>query len=1696
MKINFGLLGLAVAQSGDDRWEDTSYDYDISSDRWSNENQYSLDEANAGITFGVMSRVTKQQEAKHFQKALKLSCWNSNMIRDMNNDNKFSVYYNDQVEHKRFHPGISSGGSPVGGTVDTRTGADDLSWLYAVGDLRTGYNHQYGFEHNTATTKFSDPLLSIDANEVNRLGAGSGGKTLSGRNDNRLRQMDEYGQNQPLVDNSAIAASLTLTKGNTRLVSDSSILVSDQYHSVRPDNKWTFRKWGYQSDNVERAASNGYADDNVVYHFGHHDNKDNLSNRPNMRYGASNDATLALESSTTNTNDAKNKGNMSKFEFDFHGFKDDWRYSLRMGGCLYEAARWVYDESSFHRTGRLTYTDDTLFMDDPFNPRDGTDIFGAHEFAAHTGGATHAALAQAITDTTASTAAEAAKWTSTNTCYAGLTALSTTAADTCRDTTVPAFIAAYKALVDQMYAPANRGKCTLAASVSLTDAETACLTSLTSYTGFKSARDAVLNSAGTSGCLIQSSSLVGGCTDSSATPVRNNALYPGLDVSYGEAAGLLALWTSAVDAQAAATADATYASEFTIDGHESDLFANGSPSGWNNAGSTNNDASTDYSHGNCISTSSCESMNVATPSSGGVFADVHWVHVFNAHIFPLQDVGYYQYDQTMGIDNINPNNDSITSRDGYGYNIYTSNVTGKLHVMRDVWGSNNSATYIDTTNNYSYNQGLSSSLATAKAAYNTAYYTTWAGSACATAATAECQGFVLTLSEAYKEFHRCAAVNASVCDLASTTACFSSAAHPCYLDHQRLTTAAAAVWTHDDTSAYSGCLATLVTAGTCPEQDTSADIPYTDSLAENATIFKAKIASADKEHPKDVATLLDAAAAVGAAQAAVDLRIPAHQFHSQYGTLNIGNLDGHGSTYTAADRPDTTSTDDFYPILTKTRRKIEDFNVVMANPTYEGHGFLNFVATYHDHTENFDDSSNAWIRQVGKRFLSTIGGLTTASNQQRNVCRALKDGIDSYRINGYMPATEGTGLGTGGHNNHGHDDPYLGPLGPGPAGDYGNGQRCGAAMYENFGDWFLRPAQTYAAYNKFTDMFGPTGGNTGTDSLGTNGWATQNCQDNSSGDALGDYCLTNLESYNYWAFILSEDYNPILGDGDASAWTYQSPHELWRNGSMHYDRRGQAGLSRKRRQAPVNTRVGVPRSSGRGFAISSFPANELGKDFRFNIRTLHNMGNGVAKQYYQIMNLRGHDGNDNTNDPNLSTSNLRTSETVWSYYFYAVDTIKIAFPEFVARVNHCDNHLHRGDSHCLTQNTMPVDNGGPDGTDASSDPNGINALSAYPGYAEGYPHNRLGFQEIIIDGVTMKKTDNQYDSRVTNSERTSSSGNGNWHKQYHNARGLRQDDHTRATLLYADTEFANEDLSLHESNAAMCGDDMLNFNMGTAFKFFGGDGSTRKDVAGESAHFQGYSDSYQPLKPCASWCALDQFVDNVVTGDGIDNSKQTLEGSKFGDTDGDRLASRVQPTNNNFSKYGGICGRVLRIDGLLQTYDELHNRQYGTLQEIWVQLQYAYQESIDDADRKTTQGSVNRVQSPFPNVFFSAPEVVDIRGFCPSSNMKCRGYMSDQHQPYGGSRSHVERVHWNASATRFSAHANGFGANQLKDGGIGSGWGAKQSGNDWTLNRDFRGDSKWPWNYHAYTASSGTSYGSGATGTTYSSRDENHTVYA
>lgn len=68
------------------------------------------------------------------------------------------------------------------------------------------------------------------------------------------------------------------------------------------------------------------------------------------------------------------------------------------------------------------------------------------------------------------------------------------------------------------------------------------------------------------------------------------------------------------------------------------------------------------------------------------------------------------------------------------------------------------------------------------------------------------------------------------------------------------------------------------------------------------------------------------------------------------------------------------------------------------------------------------------------------------------------------------------------------------------------------------------------------------------------------------------------------------------------------------------------------------------------FAISSFPHNDLGKDFRFNLRMLHHLGEGDSHEFYD------------------------------SYYFYRVNEIIIQFPTtvgcpFERQWDHASNHV-------------------------------------------------------------------------------------------------------------------------------------------------------------------------------------------------------------------------------------------------------------------------------------------------------------------------------------------------------------------------------------------------------------------------------------
>jgi len=800
MKINFALVGLAAAQSGEGK--DYEYEYPAASeDRW---------EFSNGVTFTDFSgKNTGYLDSANFVKAMKLSCWNSNMIRDMNNDNKFQRY---------------TSGAPTDESAQQ-------GWKYALGDLTTGYNHQYGFESDThMNDEFSgvngnrhSDAINVNSNDVN------------------------YGQR---------------VGGTTN----------------------EFHKWGYNTDGQNRYESIGYATDAIAYSFGHSDNHDNSANRP-----------YSWDASTDN------------MPADFDGYKDDWRFSLRMGGCLYESTGWTYDATSFAKVGRLTYTGDNSFF--------------------------------------------------------------------------------------------------------------------------------------------------------------------------------------------------------------ADIFAN-------QAGQN-------------------------SPTAGSYFADVHWVHVFNAHVFPHRPTGYINGDSAT-------NEDSIVSITGIPKNGYD-----------------------------------------------------------------------------------------------------------------------------------------------------------------------------------------------------------------------------------------------------KTQRDIEDFNVVMANPTYEGHGFLNFVATYHDHV----DTSLTGNGYAGYRFYSTINGYNNvdAPTGGSEGCAALAGA-----------RTDAPGR---------------------------TDARCGSAIYDNFGDWYLRPPQKYQR---------------------------------------------STDAQPYWSYIMPDGFT--------------SSDNLWTPSSGQRD----------------------DESTGfRGFAISSFPHNELGQDFRFNIRTLHNMGMGVSKTN-QMMANRG-----------VTAGIIDSTQAIWSYYMYAVDTIKIAFPEYVARVNHCHFASHTSHPNCQSGATTS------------------------------------GWQDIIVDGVTMKSYSNP---SLSSDTRYTSETN-----QYGFNKIMGQDNHALATLHYTDGDFTGFDSTLTGGNE---GDTFCANN--------GHDAST---IRYSTAH--GVSEDGKPVKPCASWChpGAMRGTSNVA---GDDTSR--------------------------------VCGRVLKIDGLLQTYDELHLRQYGTIQEVWVQLMYAYQEAFDQG--KVTGSTVtgaSGAESPFPNIFFSAPEVVSIKATCPNSNFKCRGYMTDENQPYGGARENANRVYNNNGAHTIGA---------------------------------------------------------------------------
>lgn len=148
---------------------------------------------------------------------------------------------------------------------------------------------------------------------------------------------------------------------------------------------------------------------------------------------------------------------------------------------------------------------------------------------------------------------------------------------------------------------------------------------------------------------------------------------------------------------------------------------------------------------------------------------------------------------------------------------------------------------------------------------------------------------------------------------------------------------------------------------------------------------------------------------------------------------------------------------------------------------------------------------------------------------------------------------------------------------------------------------------------------------------------------------------------------------------------------------------------------------------------------------------------------------------------------------------------------------------------------------------------------------------------------------------------------------------------------------------------------------------------------------------------CASWCDITGIMvngHNAATQDEIDGIA-------------------------NF-----FCGDTFTMWGILSTYDELHNRQFGTIQEIWVQFMYAYSHATSFDTGAATSG----FESPMNNVFFSAPNVLSVAGHCAdAAHAKCAGYTRAQNVPYAGSDTDAKRWNLNADGLGLKTSQKGDG---------------------------------------------------------------------
>merc|ERR1711990_145322 len=299
--------------------------------------------------------------------------------------------------------------------------------------------------------------------------------------------------------------------------------------------------------------------------------------------------------------------------------------------------------------------------------------------------------------------------------------------------------------------------------------------------------------------------------------------------------------------------------------------------------------------------------------------------------------------------------------------------------------------------------------------------------------------------------------------------------------------------------------------------------------------------------------------------------------------------------------------------------------LVMANPAYEGLGYLNFIVEY----KNKD-------RDVGEDYLEFIDSTPAM------------DGEDNY--NG---SDGNNGKGFRGKSTYREINNCKANENAANFGAKGAEQEC-TGWGENLGNWSGVHGMFYY------DLF-----------MGS--WLIY--------PAVAQ-ATSGVEHYRTWvSYPFQTDHSVVTFSPNDYANSFNGAIEYW--SMAQYDPTGAGATT-------------MPWSADHDLVVSSFPHNNLGKDFRFNLRVLQG---ALAAA-----------GSTATAGPTASAfftaSKTGTNQVYRSYYFYKINQIDIRFPYYVAYALH---HENRGKT--LTTSTegrtddgLPVANG-------ATDWNGVNAAA-------------------------------------------------------------------------------------------------------------------------------------------------------------------------------------------------------------------------------------------------------------------------------------------------------------------------------------------------------------------------------------------------